>query len=339
MRREILVTGGAGYIGSHTLIELIDSGYDPVVVDNFSNSSPKVKERIENIIGYMPTFYDIDLLDREGLNDVFLNHKFEGVIHFAGLKAVGESTEIPLKYYKENIMSTINLCELMSDYNVKKIVFSSSATVYGINNNMPVDEEGYLEASNPYGKTKLFIEEILKDLFQADPSWNITLLRYFNPIGAHDSGLIGEDPEGIPNNLMPFITNVATGKLKSLKVFGDNYDTVDGTGVRDYVHVVDLAKGHVKSLESATSSGVHIFNMGTGRGNSVLEVVKAFEEVTKQKIPYEIVDRRPGDVASCYANVTKSNQTLNWYAQKDIFDMCRDAWNWQRSNPNGYDSI
>lgn len=335
MAEKILVTGGAGYIGTHTIVELHNAGYEAVVVDNFNNSSPNVLNQVQKIIGYKPTVYEIDLLDKEQLDKVFEKHKFLGVIHFAALKAVGESTKIPLSYYKNNIMSTINLCEVMAAHNVKNIVFSSSATVYGVNNKMPVDEEGFLEASNPYGRTKLFIEEILKDLYQSNPEWKITLLRYFNPVGAHESGLIGESPQGIPSNLMPFITNVATGKLEELEIFGGDYDTKDGTGVRDYIHVSDLAKGHVKAFENNQMPGVQTYNMGTGNGYSVLEVIKSFEEATGKKVPYKIVDRRPGDIATCYADVSKSINTLNWKAKKDIFEMCKDAWNWQYKNPNG----
>lgn len=337
MKKQILVTGGAGYIGSHTVVELHKAGYEAVIVDNFSNSSPKVIERIEEIVKCKPTIYNINLLEKKELNKVFENHNFHGVIHFAGLKAVGESTEKPLYYYNNNIVSTINLCETMSEHNVKSLVFSSSATVYGMNNTMPVTENGVLQPINPYGRTKLFIEEILKDLSQSDPEWEICLLRYFNPVGAHESGLIGESPRGVPNNLMPFITSVAIGKLDKLKVFGGDYNTKDGTGVRDYIHVTDLSKGHLKALESNLTPGVRTYNMGTGKGYSVLEVVKAFEKVNNVKIPYKIVDRRDGDSEICYADPSKSLEELEWRAEKDIYAMCRDAWNWQSNNQNGYD--
>lgn len=336
MSKTILVTGGAGYIGTHTIVELHKAGYEIVVIDNFSNSSPKALERLEQIIGYTPTTYTIDLLDKEKLYDVFGNNTFSGVIHFAGLKSVGESTQTPLTYYHNNIVSTLNLCNVMSEYKVKNIVFSSSATVYGMDNEMPVDEEAFLNAPNPYGRTKLMIEEILKDLYKADSEWSISLLRYFNPVGAHESGLIGENPSGIPNNLMPFITNVATGKLEKLNVFGDDYNTIDGTGVRDYIHVTDLAEGHVKALEHNHSPGVNTYNMGTGNGYSVLQVIHAFEESNNIKIPFEIVARRPGDIGTCYAEVSKANKELNWKAKKDIHQMCKDAWKWQSSNPSGY---
>lgn len=336
MSNKILVTGGTGYIGSHTIAELHNSGYEVVIVDNFINSDKKVLDRLEKIIGYRPQIYVIDLLNKEALKEVFNEHQFLGVIHFAALKAVGESTEIPLNYYKNNLMSTINLCEIMAENNIKSIVFSSSATVYGMNNEMPVNEDGYLKPSNPYGRTKLYIEEILKDLYYSDSEWKVSLLRYFNPVGAHESGLIGESPQGIPNNLMPFITNVATGKLDKLKIFGADYNTKDGTGVRDYIHVTDLAKGHVRALENNVSTGVKTFNMGTGNGYSVLEVINAFEKATNKKIPYEIVDRRPGDIATCYADTSKANSVLNWKAKKDIFEMCKDSWNWQSNNINGY---
>ncbi|REJ17221.1 MAG: UDP-glucose 4-epimerase GalE [Caldibacillus debilis] len=337
MTNTILVTGGAGYIGSHTIVELYHAGYEAVIVDNFVNSHPHVIDRLEKLIGARPPVYEVDLLNKDQLYEVFQENAFDGVIHFAGLKAVGESNEKPLLYYKNNIMSTINLCELMSEFNVKNLVFSSSATVYSPENQMPVTEESLLGPTNPYGRTKLFIEEILKDLYQSDQEWKITILRYFNPVGAHSSGLIGESPRGIPNNLMPYISNVAVGNLEKLKVFGDDYDTKDGTGVRDYIHVVDLAKGHVKALEKNKAPGVNIYNMGTGRGYSVLEMIQAFEKATGRKIPYEIVGRRKGDVAISYADVQKSNKDLDWKAEKDIHEMCKDAWNWQSNNPNGYE--
>ncbi len=334
----ILVTGGTGYIGSHTCVELLDADYDVVVVDNFSNSKPEVLNRIDEITGKKLKFYEVDILDREGLERVFSENDIEAVIHFAGLKAVGESVEIPIKYYHNNITGTLTLCEVMQEYDVKRIVFSSSATVYGMNNESPLTEDLPLNATNPYGWTKLMIEQILRDVFVSDKSWSISLLRYFNPIGAHESGRIGEDPNGIPNNLMPYITQVAVGKRKELSVFGDDYETHDGTGVRDYIHVVDLARGHLRALEKIMeSTGVNAYNLGTGVGYSVLDVVKAFERATGVKIPYVITKRRPGDVAECYADPTKALKELGWKAERDIEDMCRDAWRWQESNPNGYD--
>lgn len=334
----ILVTGGTGYIGSHTCVELLDADYDVVVVDNFSNSKPEVLNRIDEITGKKLKFYEVDILDREGLERVFSENDIEAVIHFAGLKAVGESVEIPIKYYHNNITGTLTLCEVMQEYDVKRIVFSSSATVYGMNNESPLTEDLPLNATNPYGWTKLMIEQILRDVFVSDRSWSISLLRYFNPIGAHESGRIGEDPNGIPNNLMPYITQVAVGKRKELSVFGDDYETHDGTGVRDYIHVVDLARGHLRALEKIMeSTGVNAYNLGTGVGYSVLDVVKAFERATGVKIPYVITKRRPGDVAECYADPTKALKELGWKAERDIEDMCRDAWRWQESNPNGYD--
>lgn len=333
--KNILVTGGAGYIGSHTVVELIQSGYNVFIIDNFSNSNPKVVDRIEKITGVRPTVYNVDLLDKGKLGNVFDRHEIDGVIHFAGLKAVGESVQEPLRYYKHNILSTINLCEVMTSYGVKKLVFSSSATVYSEDNVMPVNENSSLGPKNPYGRTKLMIEEILRDLVIADSDWEISILRYFNPVGAHESGLIGEDPKGIPNNLMPYITNVAIGKFEKLNIFGSDYDTVDGTGVRDYIHVVDLAVGHIKALE-ALKKGISVYNMGTGKGYSVLEVVSAFEKVTNKKVNYEFTDRRPGDVAVSYADVSKAESELNWKAERNIEQMCLDAWNWQVKNPDGY---
>lgn len=335
---SILITGGAGYIGSHTCIELLNAGYDIVVVDNFSNSKPEVLNRIQEITGKEFKFYEVDILDREGLEKVFSENDIEAVIHFAGLKAVGESVEIPLKYYHNNITGTIILCEVMQKYGVKKIVFSSSATVYGNPKSVPITEDFPLSATNPYGRTKLMIEEILRDVYISDNDWSIALLRYFNPIGAHESGKIGEDPNGIPNNLMPYITQVAVGKREKLNVFGNDYDTHDGTGVRDYIHVVDLAKGHLKALEKIMSTkGIDAYNLGTGVGYSVLDVVKNFEKATGQKIPYVITKRRPGDIDKCYADPTKAYKELGWKAEKSLEDMCRDSWNWQKNNPNGYD--
>jgi UDP-glucose 4-epimerase len=333
----ILVTGGAGYIGSHTCVELLNAGYDIVVVDSFCNSKPEALKRVSEITGKEFPIYNVDLLQKKELETVFSEHEIEAVIHFAGLKAVGESVAIPLRYYHNNIIGTLMLCEVMQAYGVKKIVFSSSATVYGTPKRVPISEDFPLQATNPYGRTKLMIEEILRDLYVSDNEWSIALLRYFNPIGAHPSGRIGEDPNGIPNNLMPYITQVAVGKLKELYVFGNDYPTVDGTGVRDYIHVVDLAIGHVKALEKVMNiTGVEAYNLGTGRGYSVLELVSAFEKVTGIKIPYKIVDRRPGDVAICYADPTKAKEELGWVATRGIEEMCRDAWRWQSNNPNGY---
>ncbi|WP_044749170.1 UDP-glucose 4-epimerase GalE [Bacillus alveayuensis] len=334
----ILVTGGAGYIGSHTCVELLNAGYEIVVVDSLSNSKPEALKRVKEITGKEFPFYSVDLLHRDELEKVFSENNIEAVVHFAGLKAVGESVAIPLRYYHNNITGTLILCEVMQQYGVKKMVFSSSATVYGMPERVPISEDFPLQATNPYGRTKLMIEEILRDLYVSDNSWSIALLRYFNPIGAHPSGRIGEDPNGIPNNLMPYITQVAVGKLKELRVFGNDYPTVDGTGVRDYIHVVDLAVGHLKALEKIMkTAGVDAYNLGTGRGYSVLEIVSAFEKVTGVKIPYKIVERRPGDVAICYADPTKAKEELGWVAERGIEDMCRDAWRWQSNNPNGYD--
>ncbi len=335
----ILVTGGAGYIGSHTCVELLNAGYDIVVVDSFSNSKPEALKRVREITEKEFNFYQVNLLNRDELETVFSNHPIDVVIHFAGLKAVGESVAIPLRYYHNNITGTLVLCEVMQKYGVKKMVFSSSAAVYGTPERVPISEDFPLQATNPYGRTKLMIEELLRDLYVSDNEWSIALLRYFNPIGAHPSGRIGEDPSGIPNNLMPYITQVAVGKLKELRVFGNDYPTIDGTGVRDYIHVVDLAKGHVKALEKVLETkGVEAYNLGTGKGYSVLELVAAFEKVTGIKIPYQIVDRRPGDVAICYADPTKAKKELGWVAERGIEDMCRDAWRWQSQNPNGYES-
>jgi UDP-glucose 4-epimerase len=335
---SILVTGGAGYIGSHTCVELLNSGYDIVVVDNFSNSKPEALKRIKEITGKDFKFYEVDILDREGLEKVFSENNIKAVIHFAGLKAVGESVEIPLKYYHNNITGTLVLCEVMKKHGVKKMVFSSSATVYGKPKSVPITEDFELSATNPYGRTKLMIEEILRDVYISDNDWSIALLRYFNPIGAHESGRIGEDPNGIPNNLMPYITQVAVGKREKLSVFGNDYDTHDGTGVRDYIHVVDLAKGHLKALEKImTTKGVEAYNLGTGIGYSVLDVVKNFEKATGENVPYVITDRRPGDIDKCYADPTKAYKELGWKAEKNLEDMCRDSWNWQKNNPNGYE--
>jgi UDP-glucose 4-epimerase len=334
----ILVTGGAGYIGSHTCVELLNAGWDIVVVDNFSNSKPEVLERIREITGKDFKFYEVDLLDKAGLERAFSENEVDAVIHFAGLKAVGESVQIPLRYYHNNVTGTLMLCEVMQAHHVKRLVFSSSATVYGVPRSLPITEDAPLGATNPYGRTKLMIEEILRDLYVSDQEWSVALLRYFNPIGAHPSGRIGEDPNGIPNNLMPYITQVAVGKLTELKVFGDDYPTSDGTGIRDYIHVVDLALGHLKALEKVmASTGVDAYNLGTGRGYSVLEVVKAFEKASGKKIPYTIVERRPGDVPALYADPTKAEKVLGWRAERGIDEMCQDSWRWQSQNPNGYE--
>ncbi|NMB44538.1 MAG: UDP-glucose 4-epimerase GalE [Clostridiales bacterium] len=334
---SILVTGGAGYIGSHTCVELLESGYEVVVVDNLSNASEKSLERVEEITGKSLKFYKADILDREALTNIFETENIEAVIHFAGLKAVGESVEKPLEYYHNNIVGTLVLCDVMRQFNVKSIVFSSSATVYGNPKTVPISEDFPLSATNPYGRTKLMLEEIFRDLYVADNDWRIVLLRYFNPIGAHESGLIGEDPKGIPNNLVPYITQVAVGKLDKLNVFGDDYDTHDGTGVRDYIHVVDLAIGHVKAIDKIkASTGVFTYNLGTGTGYSVLDMVKAFSKVVGEDIPYKISPRRPGDIATCYADPSLAKEDLNWVAKRDLDKMCEDSWRWQKNNPNGY---
>lgn len=340
---RVLVTGGAGYIGSHTCVELVSAGYDVVIVDNLFNSNREAVRRVEKLTGKEIPFYENDIRDKEALRNIFEKERPEAVIHFAGLKAVGESCEKPLEYYDNNIGGTVALCEVMREYGVKNIVFSSSATVYGNPKTVPISEDFPLDATNPYGRTKLFLEKILTDLFISDNEWNVVLLRYFNPIGAHKSGTIGEDPKGIPNNLMPYITQVAVGRLKELGVFGNDYDTHDGTGVRDYIHVVDLARGHVKALdkikeileEKPEKKEVLVYNLGTGKGASVLDMVKAFEEANDIKIPYVIKPRRSGDVASCYADPSKANRELGWKAEYDITDMCRDSYRWQKNNPEG----
>lgn len=334
----ILVTGGAGYIGSHTCVELLNVGYDVVVVDNLYNSSEKALDRVEKITGKEVKFYKVDLLDQAALRDVFDREDIESVIHFAGLKAVGESVHKPLEYYHNNITGTLILCDEMRKHGVKDIVFSSSATVYGDPAEIPITEncpKG--EITNPYGRTKGMLEQILTDLHTADPEWNVVLLRYFNPIGAHESGLIGEDPKGIPNNLVPYIAQVAVGKLERLNVFGDDYDTPDGTGVRDYIHVVDLAKGHVKAVKKlADKDGVSIYNLGTGVGYSVLDVLHAYEKACGKTLKYEIKPRRDGDVAICYSDSAKAGRELGWRAEKGIEEMCADSWRWQSMNPEGY---
>ena len=335
----ILVTGGAGFIGSHTVVELQNAGYEVVVLDNLSNASEKSLERVEQITGKPVKFYKADILDREALNKIFDQEQIDSCIHFAGLKAVGESVQKPWEYYENNISGTLTLVDVMRKHNVKNIIFPSSATVYGDPAFVPITEECPKgQCTNPYGWTKSMLEQILSDIQKADPEWNVVLLRYFNPIGAHPSGLMGENPNGIPNNLMPYITQVAVGKLKELGVFGNDYDTPDGTGVRDYIHVVDLAKGHVKALKKLEdNSGLSIYNLGTGKGYSVLDIVKNFEEATGVKIPYVIKPRRAGDIATCYASAEKAEKELGWKAEHDIKDMCRDSWNWQSKNPNGYE--
>lgn len=334
---HILVTGGAGYIGSHTCVELLNSGYEVTVVDNLSNSKKEALDRVEKITGKTLNFYQVDLLEHAKIDRIFSEHSIDAVIHFAGYKAVGESVQKPLYYYHNNITGTIYLCEIMKKHGVKNMVFSSSATVYGDPETVPIKEDAPLSAVNPYGRTKLFIEYILKDVHTADPDWNFALLRYFNPVGAHKSGLIGEDPNDIPNNLMPYISQVAVGKLDKLSVFGDDYPTPDGTGVRDYIHVVDLAEGHLKALEKLRGApGLLIYNLGTGKGYSVIEVINAFKEASGQDVPYKITERRPGDAAECYADPTKAQKELGWKAERNLLDMCRDVWLWQSQNPNGY---
>lgn len=335
---SILVTGGAGYIGSHTCVQLLEAGYDAIVLDNLSNSSPKAIGRVEKITGKKIKFYECDILDKDGMRKIFRENSIDAVIHFAGLKAVGESVALPLKYYENNISGTVCLLEVMQEFDVKKMVFSSSATVYGMTDKVPLTEDLPTSANSPYGQTKLMIEQILQDLAVSDKNWSISLLRYFNPVGAHESGMIGENPKGIPNNLMPYITQVALGKLPKLSVFGGDYPTKDGTGVRDYIHVVDLAAGHLKALDRLNSTkGVMVHNLGTGVGYSVLDLVKAFEEANNLTINYKIAPRRPGDVVVCYADPSKAKSELGWEAKKSIVDMCRDSWNWQKNNPNGYE--
>lgn len=336
---HILVTGGAGYIGSHTCIELLNGGHTVTVVDNLVNAKRESLRRVQEITGHRVTFHQTDLLDRDGLRRVFAGgtEPVEAVIHFAGLKAVGESVQQPLRYYHNNITGTLTLCGVMGEYGVRNIVFSSSATVYGDPASVPIREDFPLSCTNPYGRTKLMIEEILRDLQLADPAWNVVLLRYFNPVGAHASGRIGEDPNGIPNNLMPYVSQVAVGKLAQLTVFGDDYPTRDGTGVRDYIHVVDLAVGHVRAIERlADKPGVAVYNLGTGRGYSVLEMVEAFTRASGRPVPYVVAGRRSGDIAACYADPTLARTELGWRAERGIDAMCEDAWRWQRQNPDGY---
>lgn len=333
----VLVTGGAGYIGSHTCVELLEAGHEIVVVDNLHNSSIAALERVRDITGRDFAFHRLDLTDRAGLERIFAQSGIEAVIHFAGLKAVAESVAMPLSYYYNNIVGTVILCDVMQQFDVRRLVFSSSATVYGVPKQVPVTEDAPLHAINPYGRTKLMIEEILRDLYESDRRWSIALLRYFNPIGAHSSGRIGEDPSGIPNNLMPYLTQVAAGRRDKLHVFGGDYPTRDGTGVRDYVHVVDLARGHLSALGKVTAStGIDAYNLGTGTGYSVLEVISAFERATGVTIPYRIVDRRPGDAAIVYADPSKARRELGWEAVYGLEQMCEDAWRWQRSHPDGY---
>ncbi len=335
---KILVTGGAGYIGTHTCVELINAGYEIIVVDNFSNSKHVALERVGEITGKFFEVCEAEITDQEALERIFSQNKIDAVIHFAGLKAVGDSVSSPLRYYQNNVTGTLTLCEVMEKFEVRNLVFSSSATVYGLSNNIPLKEDLPLYATNPYGRSKLMVEEILNDLYISNPNWSITMLRYFNPIGAHRSGRIGEDPNGTPNNLVPYITQVAVGKLTELKVFGNDYDTKDGTGVRDYIHVVDLANGHLKSIEKTMDSkGINAYNLGTGMGYSVMEVIKAFEKAIGLPIPYNIVGRRPGDVAKSYADPSKAEKELNWITQKSIHDMCADSWRWQSENPHGYE--
>ena len=334
---KILVTGGAGFIGSHTCIELLNAGHEVVVLDNLCNSSSKSLEIVERETNKTLHFYEVDIRDEKQLEKIFDDEKIEGVIHFAGLKAVGESSIIPLDYYDNNIAGTLNLLKVMKNHNCKNIIFSSSATVYGSPKTVPIKEDFPLSVTNPYGRTKLMLEEILTDLNNSDNEWNIVLLRYFNPIGAHVSGDLGEDPKGVPNNLLPYITQVAVGKLERVGVFGNDYDTEDGTGVRDYIHVVDLAKGHVAALQKlATGSGLSIYNLGTGKGYSVLDMIKNMSEVVGFDIPYQILPRRKGDIATCYADASKAKEELGWEAKYDIYRMCQDSWRWQSKHPNGF---
>lgn len=334
---KILVTGGAGFIASHTNVELLNAGYDVVVIDNLVNSSEESIRRVEKLTGKKITFYQEDLLNASAIDDIFDSEKFDAVIHFAGLKAVGESCEIPLKYFDNNITGTINLLKSMEKYNVKSLVFSSSATVYGKPETVPIKEDFPLSVSNPYGRTKLIIEDMLRDIYKADSSWNFALLRYFNPIGAHESGEIGEDPNGIPNNLVPYVAKVASGELECINVFGDDYDTPDGTGVRDYIHVVDLALGHIKALEKLeTSPGLVTYNLGTGIGYSVLDIIHNYEKACGKTLPYRIAPRRSGDIDVCYADASKARDELGWEAKFGIEKMCEDSWRWQTKNPKGY---
>lgn len=335
---SLLITGGTGYIGSHTIVELLALDKDIIIVDNLVNSSTLVLERIEKISNKSVTFIQADICDRQAMQQIFQQHNIEAVVHFAGLKAVGESSTIPLNYYHNNVTGSVTLFQVMAEYGVKKLVFSSSATVYGENNPSPLNESMPTSATNPYGQTKLMIENILFDLANSDGEWSIACLRYFNPIGAHESGMIGENPNGIPNNLLPYVAQVAVGRLTQLQIFGDDYDTIDGTGVRDYIHVVDLAKGHVKALEKLSEiKGCVPINLGTGNGTSVLEIVNTFKYISAQDIPYKIVPRRAGDIATVYADATKANRLLGWHAQRNLSTMIKDTWRWQSENPNGFE--
>ena len=336
--KSILVTGGCGYIGSHTVLELLNKNYDVVVVDNLSNSSYESLRRVQELTGKTVAFYQVDVRDEQAMGEIFAKYDFSAVIHFAAYKAVGESCKMPLKYYENNISGTVALLKVMAAYGVKKIIFSSSATVYGDPERLPIDENCHLSTTNPYGSTKLMMENIMQDVQKADPEWNVILLRYFNPVGAHESGRIGEDPKGIPNNLMPYVAQVACGKLQQISVFGNDYDTPDGTGVRDYIHVVDLALGHIAALEKCVSGGVHIYNLGTGRGYSVLEMIRAFEKACGKTLPYKITARRDGDIATCYACPDKAKKELGWEAEFGIEEMCASQWKWQSANPVGYDA-
>ncbi len=337
MKKTILLTGGAGFIGSHTLVELLQRGYAVAVVDNLCNSCEEALFRVRKITGKNFAFYNADVRNRAAMDMIFTENKFDAVIHFAGLKAVGESCKKPIEYYENNIYGTLVLLETMRAHNVKKLVFSSSATVYGNPEKLPLTEECRTGGTtNPYGTSKYYLEGILQDVYRADPAWNIILLRYFNPVGAHESGLIGEDPKGIPNNLMPYVAQVASGKLEKINVFGDDYPTKDGTGVRDYIHVVDLARGHVAAIEKCKDAGVRVYNLGTGVGYSVLDMIHAFEKACGKKLPYVICPRRDGDIAECYADSSKAERELGWKAQFGIEEMCRDRWNWQSKNPEGY---
>ena len=334
---KILVTGGAGFIGSHTVLELLNKGYEVVVVDNFSNASFESLKRVQKLTGREVILYEADIRDEEKMAEIFTEHKIDAVIHFAAFKAVGESCKLPLKYYENNISGTVGLLKVMAKHGVKKIIFSSSATVYGDPERLPLDETCRLSTTNPYGSTKLMMEMIMQDLYKSDNEWNIILLRYFNPVGAHASGLIGEDPKGIPNNLMPFVAQVASGKLACINVFGNDYNTPDGTGVRDYIHVVDLALGHIAAIEKCNDNGVHIYNLGTGKGYSVLDMIHAFEKACGKEWPYKICARRPGDIAACYACPDKAREELGWEAKFGIEEMCADQWRWQSGNPMGYE--
>lgn len=335
---QILITGGAGFIGSHTCVELINAGYDVVIADNLYNAKALVVDRIEMITGTRPKFYQLDVTDRDKLEDLFIKERIDAVIHFAGYKAVGESTRKPIEYYHNNLVSTLVLTDVMRNHDCFNLVFSSSATVYGNPAQIPITEACPLgTTTNPYGETKAMQERILKDLFASDDRWNVMLLRYFNPVGAHSSGMIGEDPKGIPNNLFPYVSQVASGKLKEIHVFGNDYDTPDGTGVRDYIHVVDLARGHVKAIEGmATLKGVQVFNLGTGIGYSVLDIIRAYGKACGKELPYVIDPRRPGDIAACYSDSARAKELLGWEAEKNLEDMCMDAWRWQQQNPEGY---